>query len=394
MSKKMIYLDNAANTCLDKEVVKAMSPYLKTRFCGNSHSPNACGAVADLAIDRSREAIAKAMDVSAEEIFFTSGATESNNWVITGLVLHELSKPKGMRRDHIVCSALEHASVLNVCKAAERLGFSVTYVYPRVCGRIMKSQIAKAIKPERTLLVCCMAVNNETGVANDVDAMAKLAHKNGARFLSDFTQALLVGGEDIRIGTKFPHLDYVTFSAHKIHGPTGVGCLVRRKDAPLYPLLNGGSQERGLRGGTHNTAGIVGLGKAIEILGRRSSSAKFNKLYEYLRKEIDEKLPNASFNAIPDHKNIVSLSMRDVTSLTHIAGVLSNYGICCSAGAACAVGDDGEEPSHVLSAMGLPGETIDSTVRISFSKYTTESDIDALVSALVKIGHDFPKEEN
>lgn len=392
-AKKKIYLDNAANTPLDKEVVKAMLPYTKAGFCGNSHSQNVCGAVADIAVDEARNKIAKTLYVKPGEVYFTSGATESNNWVIKGMVIHELKKPKGSRRDHIICSAVEHASVLNACKEAEKLGFLVTYINPLPSGKIPRKFVEKALKPDRTLLVCCMAVNNETGVANDVDAIAKVAHRNGARMLADFTQAMLVGDGGIRIGIKFPHVDYVSFSAHKIHGPTGVGCLVRRLDAPLYPLLSGGSQEKGLRGGTHNTAGIVGMGKAVEILGSASWESEFNKLFKHLVQALVKSVPKARLNAVPDHKNIVSLCFADATSLTDVASALSGRNVCCSAGAACSAGEEDEEVSHVLSAMGISERDAKSTVRVSFSKYTKLSDLDEFVKAVSSLCADFPKEE-
>ena len=394
-AKKKIYLDNAANTPLDKGVIKAMNPYIKAGFCGNSHSQNACGAVADMAVDSARIAIAKTLKVKDKEVYFTSGATESNNWVVKGLVMHELKKPQGTRRNHIICSSIEHASVLNACKEAEGLGFVVTYIKPNVSGKIRRAQIQNALRPDQTLLVCCMAVNNETGVANDVDGMAKIAHKAGARLLADFTQAMLYGGGSIRIGIKYPHVDYVSFSGHKIYGPTGVGCLIRRLDAPLYPLLSGGSQERGLRGGTHNTAGIVGLGKAVELLGSSDWKGEFENLYGYLMAKLSQKLPNVFLNALPEHTNIVSLCFSKATSITDIASALSTYNVCCSAGAACASGSDGTEVSHVLLAMGIPKERAQATVRVSFSKYTTRSDIDAFLAAAVSICETFPipKEE-
>ena len=391
---KLVYLDNAANTPIDKEVVRAMSPYLKPGFCGNSHSQNACGATADLAVDQARSSIAKTFKVKKSEVFFTSGATESNNWVIKGLVLHELTLPKNQRKNHIICAKTEHASVLNACKFAEDVGFTVTYLPTKICGKISKQTLVNALRENSTLLVCCMAVNNETGVSNDVDALAKLSHRYGAKFLADLTQTLLGGAEGNRVGLDYPHVDYASFSAHKIYGPTGVGCLIARSDAPLHPLLSGGAQEGGLRGGTHNTAGIVGMAKAVEMIGSSDASQWFNKLFNYLIGKLQNEIPSAVLNAYPDHKNIVSISLVNATSMTsNIAGALSLYGICCSAGAACSSGE-GEEVSHVLLSMGIPVAQAAATIRVSFSKFTTYSDIDALINALKNICKEFPKEEN
>ena len=393
MKKKMIYLDNAANTPLDKEVCRAMSPYLKTGFCGNSHSQNACGAVADKAVDAARSTIAQAFSLKKEEVYFTSGATESNNWVIKGLAMHELSLPEEERRKQVICSSAEHASVLNACKELEDLGFNVVYLPPKVCGKMSKQELSDALRRDKTLLVCCMAVNNETGVSNDVDSLARLSHRHGALFLADLTQSLLGGLAGNRVGKDYPHIDYASFSAHKIYGPTGIGCLIARENSPLYPLLNGGAQEKGLRGGTHNTAGIVGMAKAVEMLACSFDAIWFNKLFQYLVSRLSREVPEAYLNAYPDHRNIVSICLSDVTSLpNNIDGALSAYGICCSAGAACSSGE-GVEASHVLIAMGIRPYRAAATIRVSFSKFTTYNDIDALIDALKTIRREFPKEK-
>ena len=390
--KKPIYLDNAANTPIDKQVLEAMSPYLRPGFCGNSHSQNECGAVADAAIVAARETIAKAFKVKPGEVFFTSGATESNNWVIKGLLIHELRKPPEKRKRHIVCSSIEHASVLNACAEAEALGFEVTYLQPKVCGKISRRALLDALRENETLLVCCMAVNNETGVSNDVDGMAKISHRYGALFLADMTQALLCGLSGQRVGVDYPHVDYATFSAHKIYGPTGVGCLIARSDAPLYPFMSGGSQEGGLRGGTHNTAGIVGMAEAVRELDSSDYSQHFATLFGRLVRDLETKVPDAELNAIPDHRNIVSISLENATSIAdNIAGALSGYGICCSAGAACSAVDDGQEVSHVLTSMGLTPSRAAASIRVSFSKRTTAKDVDALVDAIAALCSDFPK---
>ena len=389
---KTVYLDNAANTPLRKEVVKAMAPFLQPLVCGNSLSQNLCGSYADQAVDHARRIVAKTMRVKPEEVYFTSGATESNNWVIKGLVMNELKKPKAQRKTHIVCSAIEHASVLNACKEAEELGFSVTYIKPRLCGFITKAQVSDAIKEGKTLLVCVMRVNNETGVSNDVDSLAMVAHRYGALMLSDFTQSLLYGGSDMWIGFEYAHVDYITFSAHKIYGPTGVGCLIRRSDAPLYPYMSGGSQEGGLRGGTHNVAAIVGLGKAVEVLGGEWWGEHYSDLYFHLIDGLAKKAPKVKVNCVPKHKGIVSLSFYKATVIEDVASALSARGICVSAGAACSAGDEGEKISHVLKAMDMPDDVARSTIRVSMSKYTKKQDIDALLSAIQSICEEFPKE--
>lgn len=390
--KKMgVYLDGAANTPMDPEVLKAMLPYMNG-YVGNSHSDHFFGAESSVAVSEARTSIADNLGVTPEEVFFTSGATEGNNQVILGLALHEL-ETNGHKKK-VICSAIEHSSVLMCCKKLEKLGFDVVYVRPKRTGMISVIDVARYLDND-TLLVCVMAVNNETGVANPLNSIAYQAHRKGAKLLGDCTQALTFGGEYANLGTVYPLVDYMTFSAHKIYGPTGVGILIAQKGAPLYPILSGGSQENGLRGGTHNLAGIVGTAKAVGLLRGEADAPLYFRLLKYLKEKVDQLnsslLPESpicftvpfSYTA---HCNIVSLNCSGVGKFEDYAATLSNYGVAVSAGAACDVTEPGvpPKPSHVLTAMGISPEVAKMTIRVSFTKYTTTKDIDALIDAIKK----------
>ena len=398
--KKSVYLDSAANSPLSKEVIKAMAPYLKPGYCGNSHSPHSFGANSDYAVEGARESIARILGVYPNELYFTSGATESNNWVIKGLALNELAKSiaskKPLVKNRIVCSAIEHASVMAACDSLKQLGFEVVYVNPKPDGRVYQKDMKKAMRKGHTLLCCCMVVNNETGASMDVNEMAKDAHAYGAKFLSDFTQGFSCGIESPIIKDKYPNVDYISFSSHKIYGPTGVGGLIRRIDAPLYPLLSGGSQESGLRGGTNNVAGIVGMAKAFEIM-QKSHQNHYYSLYKRMLKGLRD---IGFMDSVSEIKNgsqfgctIYNLNCSKKIGIPNVADALALKGIACTAGAACSVGEDGDTPSHVLLAMGLTPEEAKSSIRISISQYTTKKDIDAFVKAIKELMEEFPTKE-
>lgn len=259
---KLTYLDSAANTPMSKTVFRAMKPFLEFPHKGNSFAIHKEGIENFQAIDKARKTIAKKLCINEEEIYFTSGATESNNWIIISLALHELEKPIEDRRLKIILSAGEHSSVSKPCKYLEKLGFIIKVAPLKKDGTVKISEIKKYLD-NKTLLVCVMSVNNETGSKNNVDYIAKLCHRYKALILSDCTQRM--SADNLQLGYEMPNVDYLTFSAHKFYGPTGVGCLIVRAGSPLYPYIHGGNQESGFRGGTHNTAGIVGMAKAIEI---------------------------------------------------------------------------------------------------------------------------------
>lgn len=385
---KEIYLDGAANTPLDKKVFKQMKPYLTDKFVGNSFAIHDFGIRASQAIEYARMQVAEAVKATPEEVFFTSGATESNNWVIRSVADAQLVN--GMQRPKIVCGATEHSSVLKACLALSTFGFNVVVVKPKKRGSLMWTDVRKIID-NKTCLVCVMAVNNETGVNNEVDKIAQLAKKKGAITLSDCTQLMSYGGKDIELCSRYPHVDCFTFSAHKFYGPTGVGATIIRKNIELFPFMKGGAQEFGKRGGTSNTAGIVGLGVAIEQLHNNYYNTHFLQLFHYFFTNLEKR---GKLNVFPDHVNIISANFAEYCHTSNLASVLATYGIAVSAGSACdAEHDDitGYNPSHVLSVLGLSEKEVRNTIRVSFTKYTTKRDIDYLFKALDDI-HKIEKE--
>lgn len=382
MRNKTYYFDSAANTSVDKEVFKAMKPFMTKGYVGNSQAIHDYGIISSVAVENSREVIANALGFKPKEVYFTSGATESNNWVLKSLALHEIYKEINPKK-HIVVSAIEHSSIIKTCQELEEWGFSVTYVKPNSRGMVTAKEIRPALR-FNTLLVCVMAVNNETGVKNPINAIGIIAHRNKSLMMSDCTQLLSYGASECRLKEQNPFVDYFTFSGHKIYGPTGVGCLIVRSRAPIYPLINGGSQEFGLRGGTANVAGIVGMAKAVENI----SKVDYKPLYENLARYFFDKLMDKgipfTINVVPTHKNIISLNLAHFMNDTELASTLNNYGIACSAGSACDAAAT-NEPSHVLLALGMNEQDINNTVRISFSKNTALKDIDALVKVIEKL---------
>lgn len=395
---KQFFLDGASNTPLDHRVLRAMLPYMREGFVGNSSSVHDFGINALNAVNTAREQVAQCVGTTSENVFFTSGATESNNWVIMSLALRELTA--GSARRHIVCSSIEHSSVLRPCQALTALGFNVTFVDPSPSSGQIRSEDIRAALRSDTFLVCVMAVNNETGVANPINEISEVLQHKTTFFLVDCTQLMGCGGPYVNLHKWYPYVDYFTFSAHKFYGPTGVGCLItgnHEAASALPPLIRGGDQEHALRGGTTNTAGIVGLAKALQLAasdnrgeGYRAHNAD---LFTYLVSML--KLEGITFkiNAISTYRNIVSLNFSSEISVPNLAAQYAARGVAVSAGSACdsAHSDIGEfNPSHVLKALGLKERDIRNTVRVSFTKYTTKSDIDAFVKATKEI----IKEEN
>lgn len=391
MNGQRIYLDGAANAPIHPEVAKAMAPYLSPDFCGNSHSAHWFGGIADQAVTASRNAVAWALGARAEDVYFTSGATESNNWVIKGLALKELSIPEGERRLRVVCPAIEHASVLNSCESLSALGFDVRLVPCLPDGRVDLAAAAKEIVPGGTLLVCCMAVNNETGAAQPVRQMAEMAREAGAASLCDVTQALGLGGSTLALD-KLYGADFYSLSAHKIGGPMGAGALVSGKGAVPPPFISGGAQERGLRGGTSNVAGAVGLAKAIEILREKNSETEASFYRTFIKRLLSELGPAYKANVTPDDPMILSLDCSGAIDYPGpLAEALDSKGVAVSAGAACSESDDdGTAPSHVLMAMGLTHRSILATIRVSMTTRTTADDIDGLAAALKEMEEECP----
>lgn len=381
--KKSVYLDGAATTPLDRKVYKSMKPYLKSGFVGNTMSIHPHGVEASVAVENARQEIGHALKVPVDNIIFTSGATEGNNQVVNSYIEKILNDPT-YDRDTIICSTIEHDSVLVPCKRAKEKGVNVIFINPTQ-GYLKASDFVPYIN-NKTALVCCMALNNETGLLNETYTICSMAKDYGAKTLVDCTQVISYCGDQIHIGVNFKYATYMTLSAHKIYGPAGVGCLIARDKKDLLPLNFGGAQEKMLRGGTMNVCGIVGMATALKKAEEKDLSTKYKKLYNYFCLLKNKKRLNVVCNFVPDHKNIISIQYtQDLPQ--DLAQLLSQNGVSVSAGSACDANHDADtfNGSHVLLAMGMTEQEIRNTVRISFIKSTTKKDIRKLIKALKEV---------
>ncbi len=370
----MIYLDNSATTRADEQVVTAMNKY-HLEFYGNPSSLHRMGLEAEKAMDKARRQVSDFLKVDHNTITFVSGGTESNNLAIGSAI----NKNK-RRGNKIITSTIEHPSVLEVFRSYEKSGYDVSYIDVDEKGFLNLEQLKEALD-EKTILVSIMKVNNEIGTIQDTREIAKMIKGKLPHciFHSDCVQAIgKVPVEPLSEG-----IDLLTFSGHKIHGPKGIGAIYVRKDLNLQPILFGGGQERGLRSGTENVAGIVGMGVAVEQLSQFSNQVNHLKLLkskavELLKRELDE----IHFNSHEGEEyapHILNISIEDVKSeiLLHL---LEKKDIFVSSGSACSSKKNSQ--SHVLKSMGLPKEFIEGSLRISFSKYNTLEEVEYMVSAL------------
>ncbi len=370
-----IYFDNAATTKLDEEVLKEMMPYLTNEY-GNASSIYKLGRNNRNAVETAREKIAKVINADPNEIYFTSGGTESDNTAIRGIAYSY--KKKG---NHIITSKIEHPAILETCKQLEKEGFEVTYIGVDEHGIIDLEQLKSSIK-KSTTLISIMFANNEIGTIQPIKEIGKIAKENNIYFHTDAVQA--VGS--IRIDVKDMNIDSLSMSAHKFYGPKGIGVLYIRKGIIFQKFMNGGHQERNKRAGTENVPAIVGMGKAIEIAYRdlEKHTKYIKELRDYYVEKVQSKIPYIKINGdmdkrLPGNSNI---SFRFIEG----EGLLLNLdikGICASSGSACTSGS--LDPSHVLLAIGLPHEIAHGSLRISIGKYNTKEEIDYLVESLVEI---------
>lgn len=370
-----IYLDNSATTRLDDEVLKEMMPYLVEEY-GNASSIYKLGRNNRNAVETAREKIAKAINAEPEEIYFTSGGTESDNTAIRGIAYN--NKKKG---NHIITSKIEHPAVLETCKQLEKEGFKVSYIDVDENGIIDLEQLKNSIQ-DTTILISIMFANNEIGTIEPIKEIGKIAKEHNIIFHTDSVQA--VGS--IKIDVKEMNIDSLSMSAHKFYGPKGIGALYVKKGIVFQKFMNGGHQERNRRAGTENVPAIVGMGKAIEIAYRdlEKHTKQIKELRDYYVNQVKEKIPYIRINGdmekrLPGNSNI---SFRFIEG----EGLLLNLdlkGICASSGSACTSGS--LDPSHVLLAIGLSHEIAHGSLRISIGKYNTKEEIDYLVENLVEI---------
>ncbi len=372
---KSIYLDNSATTKPSKRVQKAMKPYFSCVF-GNESSSHSFGRKASVAVENARAKVANSINTNTSSIFFTSSGSESNSWAIVGLA--RANQNKG---NHIITSSIEHDSVLNACKYLESQGFQVTFLKPNKNGEILKEELEKAIT-DQTILVSIMTANNEIGTVNDIKELAKIAHSHGAIFHTDAVQSFGI----LKIDVKDLDVDALSASGHKIYGPKGSAFLFVKNSVKIDNIIFGGNQEFGKRGGTANTACIVGLGEACKI-ACENIEKNFQKLSEtrdYFTKQLlqnfgDKIIINGhEKNYVPQ---IISVSLKNVDANIALISLDQNE-IAVSRGSACTAGSS--EPSYVITEIGKE-EFASKTIRFSISVHTTKKEIDKTINELKKI---------
>ena len=373
-----IYLDYAATAPVLPEVLDAMLPFFVSRY-GNASGVHGTGRDARKAVEEARRQTAEFLSAQSREICFTSGGSESDNLAITGaaFALRE-------RGNHLITTMIEHPAVLNTCRWLEKQGFRVTYLRPDRFGYISPDSVREALTPD-TILVSVMMANNEIGTVEPIAEIGEICRGKGVLFHTDAVQA----AGSIRLDAEALKADMISLSAHKFHGPKGAGALYIRKGTRLEALIHGGSQERGMRAGTENVPGIVGLGKAAEIAGREreENTARIRELRDRLVKRIMDEIPDAAVNGHPEHRlaNNCHLSFSGVESEALLLR-LDLEGIAASGGSACTSGST--EPSHVLQAIGMDEEMAKGSIRLTLGRETTLEEIEKASQILPKIVRD------
>lgn len=373
--EKLIYLDNAATTKVKKEVVDAMLPYFTENY-GNPSSVYKFAGESKKAVDNARDIIAKSLNTNSQDIYFTAGGSESDNWALKATA--EAYRTKGK---HIITSKIEHHAILHTCDYLEKEGFEVTYIDVDENGIVKLDELENAIR-EDTILISIMYANNEIGTIQPIKEIGKIAHKHNVIFHTDAVQAY----GHIPIDVEEMNIDMLSASGHKINGPKGIGFLYIRKGLKLRSFVHGGAQERRRRAGTENVTGIVGFGKAVEIAmaNMEERIAKEESLRDRLITKVLERVPYTRLNG-DRHKrlpNNVNFSFQFIEGESLLI-MLDMKGICASSGSACTSGS--LDPSHVLLAIGLPHEIAHGSLRLSLSEENTEEAIDYVVDAVEEI---------
>ena len=363
-----IYADHAATTRLREEVLEAMLPWLRDGY-GNASSLYKLGRTARKAVENARRTVAEILGADANEILFTSGGTEGDNTALRGVMACAAGR-------HIVSTAFEHHAVLHTLEALQKTGCDVTLVQPDRSGHVSAEEICAALRPD-TALISVMTANNELGTIQPIQEIGKIAREKGIPFHTDAVQA----AGHISLNVRNLCVDLLTLSAHKFGGPKGVGVLYLRRGTPFIPYLTGGAQERGKRAGTENVAGIVGLARALELAAAEmeEEAARLRTLRQRLTEGV-LRIPFVRENGGGDRlPGIANFSFTAIEG-EYIAMMLDQAGIAVSPGSACAAGS--EEPSHVLTAIGLDRAAAKGGLRISLGYGNTEADVDAILQAL------------
>jgi len=374
MEKQFIYADNAATTKMSDVAVKAMLPYLQEIYA-NASSVHLLGQRSAAALFSARQQVAQVLNCAPKEVFFTSGGSEADNQALISAAA--LGKKQG--KCHIVSTAMEHHAILHTLEALENQGFTVTLLRPQADGIVTATQVAEAIT-DTTCLVSVMYANNETGAIQPIREIGALCRKRGVLFHTDAVQA----AGHLTIDVQRDNIDMLSLSAHKFHGPKGIGLLFAKSNIQLTSLIRGGGQERGKRAGTENLPGIIGLAAALKDAqeNMQQNTAYITGLRDALRNGLD-KIDGAGFNGSREHclPGTVNYSFQGVNGET-LLSLLSNEGICCSSGSACSAGS--LEPSHVLLALGLSHETAQSALRFSLCEYNTMDEVQTIITKVTE----------
>ncbi len=373
--EKLIYLDNAATTKAAPEVVEAMLPYFTEHF-GNPSSVYGFAAANKEVITKQREIIAEMLGAKSNEIYFTAGGSESDNWAL--IATAEAYETKGK---HIITSKIEHHAILHTCEYLEKKGFEITYLDVDEKGIVDLEQLKSAIR-EDTILISVMYANNEIGTIQPIREIGQIAHDRGVLFHTDAVQAF----GQIPINVDEDHIDMLSASGHKLNGPKGIGCLYIRKGIKIRSFIHGGAQERRRRAGTENVPGIVGFGKAVEraVSTMEERTKKECELRDYLIQRIENEIPYCRLNGDRNKRlpNNVNFSFQFIEGESLLI-MLDMKGICASSGSACTSGS--LDPSHVLLAIGLPHEIAHGSLRMTLNEEITKEDLDFVVDNLKEI---------
>ena len=372
--KQFIYADNAATTKMSDIAVQAMLPYLQEIYA-NASSVHLLGQRSAAALFSARQQVAQVLNCAPKELFFTSGGSEADNQALISAAA--LGKKQG--KCHIVSTAMEHHAILHTLEALQAQGFTVTLLRPQTDGIVTAAQVAEAIT-DNTCLVSVMYANNETGAIQPIREIGALCHKRGVLFHTDAVQA----AGHLAIDVQRDNIDMLSLSAHKFHGPKGIGLLFAKSNIQLTSLIRGGGQERGKRAGTENLPGIIGLAAALKDAqeNMQQNTAYIAGLRDTLRNGLD-KIDGAGFNGSREHclPGTVNYSFQGVNGEA-LLSLLSNEGICCSSGSACSAGS--LEPSHVLLALGLSHETAQSALRFSLCEYNTIDEVQTIITKVTE----------
>lgn len=372
---KYIYLDNAATTKTAPEVVEAMLPYF-SEFYGNPSSIYSLAGESKKAVSDAREIIADSLGAKAQDIYFTAGGSEADNWALKATA--EAYAAKGR---HIITSAVEHHAILHTCQYLEKQGYEVTYVGVDEHGILKLDELKAAIRPD-TILISVMFANNEIGTIQPIKEIGEIAKEHGILFHTDAVQAY----GQLPINVDEYHIDMLSASGHKLNGPKGIGFLYIRKGLKLRSFIHGGAQERSRRAGTENVPGIVGFGAAAAraMATMRERTEYETQLRDYMISEIEKRIPYCRLNGDREKRlpNNVNFSFRFIEGESLLI-MLDMKGICASSGSACTSGS--LDPSHVLLAIGLPHEIAHGSLRMTLSEETTKEDVDTTVTAVAEI---------